>query len=118
VAAAVLLDSSGAHDGAVHEVTGPVALTLAEACRSLGEGCRPAGEARRSPGEACRSLGGACRFEDQGAASARATLAAAGWSSDRIESRVSWFRAIALGEVSAVSAFRPSLPADSPSFHE
>jgi NAD(P)H dehydrogenase (quinone) len=118
VAAAVLLDSSGAHDGAVREVTGPVALTLAEACRSLGAACRSLGAACRSLGAACRSLGAACRFEDQDAASARAILAAAGWPPDRIESRVSWFRAIALGEVSAVSAFRPSLPAESPSIPE
>jgi uncharacterized protein YbjT (DUF2867 family) len=79
VVAAVLLDASGALDGAVREVTGPVALTLAEACR----------------------------FEDQDAESARASLVAAGWPPERVESRISWFRAIAVGEVSAVSSFRP-----------
>ena len=88
VAAAVLLDDGrpSAHDGTVYEVTGPAAVTMDEAAAQLS-----------------RATGQAYAYQDESAARTRARRRALGDGTGSLQNRVTWFQAIAAGEVAAVT---------------
>lgn len=91
VATAVLLDETG-HDGATYDVTGPDAITLAEAARVLGDFTgREITYAPETPDEAYAS---------------RAHYGAPAWE---VAGWVTSYEAIATGEMDVVSAVVPRL---------
>jgi uncharacterized protein YbjT (DUF2867 family) len=92
VGAAVLLDDSGAHDGQALDVTGPEALTMAEAARVLTE-----------------VTGRPASYRDQTVEEAWATRRPSGHPDWEIEGWVTSYLAIAAGELAAVSDVVPRL---------
>jgi NAD(P)H dehydrogenase (quinone) len=92
VGAAVLLDDSGAYDGRALDVTGPEALTLADAAAVLAEVTgRPAAYREQTEGEAW------------------ATRRPSGHPDWEVEGWVSSYLAIAAGELAAVSDVVPTV---------
>jgi NAD(P)H dehydrogenase (quinone) len=92
VTAAVLLDDSGALDGQALEVTGPEALSMAEAAAVLGE-----------------VTGRPAIYRDQTVEEAWATRRPSGHPDWEIEGWVASYLAIAAGELSAVTDVVPRL---------
>jgi NAD(P)H dehydrogenase (quinone) len=92
VGAAVLLDDSGALDGQAVDVTGPEALSLAQAAALLGE-----------------IVGRPVRYEDQAVEEAWATRRPSGHPDWEIEGWVTSYLAIAAGELAAVGDAVPAL---------
>jgi NAD(P)H dehydrogenase (quinone) len=92
VAVAVLLDDSGTHDGEALDVTGPEALTMAEAARVLGE-----------------VTGRPAVYREQTVEEAWATRRPSGHPDWEIEGWVTSYLAIAAGELAGVSDVVPAL---------
>ena len=92
VITAVALDDGPDHDGAILEITGPEALTLDEAVtRSAAATGRP------------------YRYESETFEQAFARRWSLGMSGEQIETWISWYQAIARGEVSMVTDVVPRL---------
>lgn len=88
-ASAVLLDvvtGSSRHDGATYELTGPAALTLAEAARTISE-----------------VTGAPTAYREETVAEAYASRAASGAPHWQLDAWVSTYTAIASGELAAVT---------------
>jgi NAD(P)H dehydrogenase (quinone) len=95
VAAAVLLDGPGSHDGEVLEVTGPESLTLTEIAQRLSD-----------------ALGHPFRYQPETveeAFASRVGLTGRPPDGPRIDGWVSWYLAIAAGDVATVTDVVPRL---------
>ena len=90
--AAVVLADAGAHAGAAYDLTGPQALTLAEAAETITE-----------------VTGSPTRFVDETLEEAYASRASYGAPDWQVDAWVSTYTAIAAGEVSTVSDAVPRL---------
>lgn len=86
VAATVLLDQTGAHDGQTYLVTGPESISLADAALQLTD-----------------ATGRAYRYRAETVAEAYAWRRELDATPEQIEGWVSWYQAIARGEVAEVS---------------
>lgn len=89
---AVALDDSTEHDGSILEVTGPEALTLDEAVSRIAE-----------------ATGKPYSYEPETLHEAFARRWELGISGEQIEAWISWYRAIASGELSAATDVVPRL---------
>jgi NAD(P)H dehydrogenase (quinone) len=92
VAAAVLLDGSGRHDGEVLEVTGPEALTLADAAAQAEE-----------------ATGRPCTFEPRGREETVDRWRRAVGDEAKAQAWGSWFESVESGEVATVTDVVPRL---------